>query len=241
MKLNPPVEVSQQKLSIDVSEIEPLLRAQAMDIQPWPEAYLPLSDGKILYIREAKREEADTMITYMKRIMDVRHDFYNVVGARVCAEILGWYTQRLKDPYLLVGLIDGLWVGLANGRLMNEKINISHHTLALTRGARIGAAMYYVKAYYAFEILGSEEFWSTPESYNGWLRYIVGMAQQCYSWPEHQHELGGGRVYYITRKQWQNSARQYLQQMLGHDLCFDVPEEIREANQTFRVPEELAV
>ena len=241
MKLNPPVEVSRDKLSIDVSEIEPLLRAPAMDIKPWPEAYLPLKDGSTLYIREARREETDAMLDYMKRVMDVRHDFYNIVGARVCAEILGWYTMRLKDPYLLVGLVDGLWVGLANGRLMNERINISHHTLALTRGARIGAAMYYVKAYYAFEILGSEEFWSTPESYNGWLRYIVGMAQQCYSWPEHQHELGGGRIYYLTRKYWQTAARQYLQQMLGHDLCFDVPDEIHKANENFRVPEELSV
>ncbi len=241
MKLDPPVEVSQPKLSIDVSEIEPLLRAPAMDMKPWPEAYLPLKDGTILYIREARREETEAMISYMKRVMDVKHDFYNIVGARVCAEILGWYTRRLKDPYLLVGLIDGLWVGLANGRLMNERINISHHTLALTRGARIGAAMYYVKAYYAFEILGSEEFWSTPESYNGWLRYIVGMAQQCYSWPEHQHELGGGRIYYITRQFWQNSARQYLQQMLGQELRFDVTEELRKANENFRVPEELAV
>ncbi len=241
MKLSPPVEVSQEKLSIDVSEIEPLLRAPSLDSKPWPEAFLPLKDGTTLYIREAKREETDAMVAYMKRVMDVKHDFYNIVGARVCAEILGWHTQRLKDPYLLVGLIDGLWVGLANGRVMNEKINISHHTLALTRGARIGAAMYYVKAYYAFEILGAEEFWSTPESYNGWLRYIVGMAQQCYSWPEHQHELGGGRIYYVTRKYWQTNARNYLAQMLGHELCFDVPDEIRDANQNFRVPEELTV
>jgi len=27
--------------------------------------------------------------------------------------------------------------------------------------------MYYVKTYYAFEILGSKEFWATYESYNG--------------------------------------------------------------------------
>lgn len=241
MRLSPPVEVSQEKLSIDVWEIEPLLQAPALDAQPWPEACLPLKDGTTLFIREAKREETDAMVAYMKRVMDVKHDFYNIVGARVCAEILGWYTLRLKDPYLLVGLVDGLWAGLANGRLMDEKINISYHTLALTRGARIGAAMYYAKAYYAFEILGTEEFWSTPESYNGWLRYIVGMAQQSYSWPEHQHELGGGRIYYITRKYWQTHARHYLKQMLGHDLSFEVPDEIRKANQNFRVPEELTI
>lgn len=241
MKLNPPVEITHEKLTIDVSEIEPLLQAPALDIKPWPEAYLTLKDQTFLYIREAKREETDRMVAYLKRIMDVKHDFYNIVGARVCAEVLGWYTLRMKDPYLLVGLIDGLWVGLANGRVMNDRINISHHTLALTRGARIGAAMYYAKAFYAFDILGAEEFWSTPESYNGWLRYIVGMAQQCYSWPEHQHELGGGRIYYITRKYWHTHARDYLQQMLGCDLKFDVPEGVREVNQNLTVPQEIIV
>jgi len=35
---------------------------------------------------------------------------------------------------------------------MNEDINISLHTMALLRGGRIGAVMYYAKAYYAFEI-----------------------------------------------------------------------------------------
>jgi len=27
----------------------------------------------------------------------------------------GWYRKRLKDPYTLLGLIDGEWVGFANG------------------------------------------------------------------------------------------------------------------------------
>jgi hypothetical protein len=62
-------------------------------------------------------------------------------------------------------------VGFANGRLMNEDINISLHTMALARGARIGAIMYYVKCHYAFEILGNNEFWATYESYNGWHRW----------------------------------------------------------------------
>ena len=68
------------------------------------------------------------------------HDFYDIVGARVYSEVLGWYRKRLKDPYTLVGLVDGVWAGFANGRLMNEDINISLHTMALIRGGRIGAA-----------------------------------------------------------------------------------------------------
>lgn len=50
MKLNPPVEVTREKLTIDISEIEPLLQAPALDIQPWLGAYLCLKDQTVLYI-----------------------------------------------------------------------------------------------------------------------------------------------------------------------------------------------
>jgi hypothetical protein len=48
MKLQPPVNVSQQQISIDVSEIEPLLQAPPMDVPAWPEAMIKLNDGRIL-------------------------------------------------------------------------------------------------------------------------------------------------------------------------------------------------
>jgi hypothetical protein len=107
VKLEPPEKVSEEKITLDVSEIEPLLQAPAMDLKPWPGAMVALKDGRTLYIREARLEEAPKMLGYMKRVMEVEHDFYDIVGARVYAEILGWYRKRLKDPYTLVGLIDG--------------------------------------------------------------------------------------------------------------------------------------
>jgi hypothetical protein len=241
MRLEPPCKVSEEKLTFDVRDIEPVLQAPPMDIQPWPEAVMTLKDGRVLYIREPRREEAPAMVNYMKRMIDVDLDFYDIVGARVCAEILGWYRKRLKDPYLMVGLVDGLWAGFANGRVMDEDTNISHHTMALVRGGRIGVVMYYVKAYYAFEVLGNDEFWSTPESYNGWGRYILGMAQNSYPWPEYQHELGGGRIYYITRKTWNKMAKKYLLEMMGADLSFDVPDEIRHRNAEMIIPEQVLV
>jgi hypothetical protein len=171
MRLEPPESVSQEKITLDVREIEPLLQAPAMDLKPWPGAMVKLADGRTMYIREARLEEAPAMGAYMKKVMEVEHDFYDVVGARVYAEILGWYRKRLKDPYTLVGLIDGVLAGFANGRLQSKDINISLHTMALLRGGRIGAVMYYAKAYYGFEILGNKEWWATYESYNGWHRW----------------------------------------------------------------------
>jgi len=241
MKLEPPEQVSEQSITIDVREIEPLLQAPPMDLKPWPGAVVALKDGRTLYIRQARMEEAPKLMGYMKRVMEVEHDFYDIVGARVYAEILGWYRNRLKDPYTLVGLIDGQLAGFCNGRLMNEDINISLHTMALARGGRIGAIMYYAKVHYAFEILGNKEFWATYESYNGWHRWGLGMAQPSYPWPEVQHELGGARVYYITKKYWDASIKKYIRQMAGTDLNFNVPAEVVKINEEMRIPDEVTV
>jgi hypothetical protein len=241
MKFEIPEHVTEETLKIDVREVEAMLQGPSMKLPPWPGAVVKLKDGRDLYIREAKLEEAPKMMEYMKRVMEVDHDFYDIVGARVYSEILGWYRKRLKDPYTLVGLIDGVWAGFANGRLMNEDINISLHTMALMRGGRIGAVMYYAKAYYGFEILGNKEWWATYESYNGWMRWGLGMAQPSYPWPETQHELGGARVYYVTKKYWDQVVKEYVRQMTGSDLNFEVPEEIVKKNEVMIVPEEVVV
>ena len=241
MRLEPPEKVSREEITINVREIEPLLQAPSLDLKPWPGAMLTLKDGRVMYIREAKVEEAPMMMEYIKKFMDVDHDFYDVVGARVYAELIGWYRKRLKDPYVLVGLIDGVMAGFANGRLQSEDINISLHTMAFIRGGRIGAAMYYAKAYYGFEILDNKEWWATYESYNGWYRWGLGMAQPSYPWPEYQHELGGARLYYVDKKYWDKSVKDYVRQMVGNDLVFDVPDEIIKKNEKTVMPTEILV
>jgi len=241
MRLEPPEKVSEEQITIDVREIEPLLQAPPMDLKPFPEAMMTLKDGRILYIREARREDTPLMLEYMKRIMEVERDFYDVVGARVYAEILGWYRSRLKDPFQLVGTINGEWAGFANGRMMSEDIAVSLHTMTFIRGGRLGWVMYYAKTYFALEIMKAKEWWSTFESYNGWRMAGLEMAQPSYPWPERQHELGGARIYYVTQKYWQKVIRDYLQTMVGSTINFEVTDEVRKANETFRVPEQLNV
>jgi hypothetical protein len=113
--------------------------------------------------------------------------------------------------------------------------------VALARGGRIGAIMYYAKAFYGFEILGNNEFRATYESYNGWHRWGLGMAQPTYPWPDVQHELGGARCYYVTRKYWDSTIKNYVQQMVGADLVFDVPQAVIDANADMRIPAEVLV
>ena len=65
------------------------------------------------------------------------------------------------------------------------------------------------------------------------------MAQPTYPWPEYQHELGGARVYYLTKKHWDSGVKNFSKQMIGADLNFDVSDEIRKKNETFRIPAKL--
>ena len=239
MKLQPPVEVSTNQVVFDVSEIEPLLQAPPMNLPKWPEAMIQLKDGRTLYIREAKLEEVPAMLGYMEKVMKVEKDFYDIVGVRVYAEILGWYRKRLKDPFTLVGLIDGEWMGLANGRVMSMDVALSLHTMTFTRRGRVGWAMYYAKTYYALEIMKCKEWWSTFESYNGWRMAGVEMAQPTKPWPEYQHELGGARVYYVDQNHWNSSLKDYAVQAIGSPFNFNVTDEVRKANENFRVPAEV--
>jgi len=241
MRLDPPVKVTHEKITIDVHEIEPILQGPAMELKPWPPATVVLRDGRTMLVRAARLDEVQTLLEYVRKVMQFEHDFYDIVGARVYAELLGWYRKRLKDPYVMVGMIDGQLAGIINGRLKDKDINISHHTLTFMRSGRVGAVLFYCKAYYAFEILGNTEFWSTYESYNGWRIGSLAMAQPSYPWPEYQHELGGARVYYVSRDYWDSTIKDYARQMVGSDLNFDVSEEVIKANHTIPAPGEVTV
>ena len=241
MRLDPPERVTEELLTINVREIEPLLQAPSMDIKPWPEAMITLKDGRILYLREMQDGDVKPLLDYMKKVMDVDKDFYDIVGARVYAEILGQHRLRLKDPFTLIGTIDGQLAGFANGRMMSEDIAVSLHTMTFARRGRIGWAMYYAKTFYALELLGAQEWWYTFESYNGWRMAGLEIAQPCYPWPEYQHEIGGARVDYVTKKYWDKTVKGYAKQMIGNDLVFNVPDEVRKANENFRVPDNITL
>ncbi|MDO8735357.1 MAG: N-acetyltransferase [Elusimicrobiota bacterium] len=239
MKKAPPEKVSQEQVVFKVEELEPILSPDPMNIPPFEPASIKVKTGETMLIRPLKKEEAPMLLNYLKKIIYVDHDFYDIVGARVYAEILGWVRNRLKDPYQMVGLIDGHLVAFCNGRLMNEDINISLHSMAFRRGLRAGAIMYYAKCDYCFETLKQKEFWATYESYNGWKRWGIGMAQPSYPWPDIQHELGGAKVYYITKKYWDTTVKRYLQDMIQSKLERPVSKELLKKNENIIVPEKL--
>ena len=237
MKVDLPTPVSTEEMKIDVREIEGILSAPPMNLPPWPGAQIKLPDGRMLYIRSILDSDIKPALGYLERVMKVEKDFYDIVGVRVYGEILALVRKRLKDPFTLMGLVDGEWLGFANGRVWDKDVAVSLHTLTFSRRARLGWPMYYAKTYYAMEMVKVQEWWSTFESYNGWRMAGLEMAQPSYPWPEYQHELGGARVFYVTKKYWDSSVKNFCKQMLGNDLNFNVTDEVRKANENFRCPE----
>ncbi|HEX9230846.1 MAG TPA: hypothetical protein VF869_02970 [Jatrophihabitantaceae bacterium] len=58
MLLESPTKVSQDYITLDVREIEPLLQAPPMGVQAWPGASIGLKDGRTMYVRTATLAEA---------------------------------------------------------------------------------------------------------------------------------------------------------------------------------------
>jgi len=45
----------------------------------------------------------------------------------------------------------------------------------------------------------------------------------------------------VTKDYWDRAVKTYIQQLVGADLVFDVPDEIVKANETLRLPEDVTV
>ncbi len=237
MKLPLPITASVEEMKIDVGEIEGLLQGYSMDMPVWPESSVVLRDGRTLYLRAMRDDDIDVLLPFMEKVMKIEKDFYDIVGVRVYGEILAVRRKRLKDPFTILGLIDGEFVGFANGRAWDQDRAISLHTMAFSRRGRVGWAMYYAKTYYAMELLKAKEWWTTFESYNGWRMAGLAMAQPTKMWPEYQHELGGAKVFVISQESWQRQIKNHLVSMMGTDLNFNVTDEVKKANAVLRVQE----
>ncbi len=237
MKIEFPTPVTKEDMTIDLREIEAILQGPAMDLPAIPEATVTLKDGRIVYIRGIQDSDIDPMLGYLEKVMKVEKDFYDIVGVRVYGEVLALRRKRLKDAFTMVGLVDGEWLGFANGRAWDKDVAVSLHTLTFSRRARLGWPMYYVKTYYAMELLKVQEWWSTFESYNGWRMAGLSMAQPTKPWPQYQHELGGAKIFYLNQDMWQSRIKNYIREVIGGDMNFNVTDEVRKANENFRVPE----
>lgn len=181
-------------------ELEALLRPPERCMAPYPPKVITLAIGKRMVVRQVERKDVPTLLKAVRPTLSIARDYYDIVGARVYAELLGWYRYRVRDHYCIIGQVDGFLVGIVNGRMYTEDIGMSYHTLAIERGLRIGAHLFAAKMEHHLEYLGQSEVWITAESPIGFRRWMIEYGLE----PKEglQHELGGASFYALTKRIW---------------------------------------
>lgn len=183
------------------AELEKKLRPPQLDLKPYPPKIITLASGEEMIVREAKREEVGILLGTIQPLMGVQKDFYDIVASRMYAEILGWYTYRVANEFVLVGAIDGVIAGIVNSRLVDWKEGMSLHTMTVKRGLRIGAQLFAAKMEHHIENLGNDEVHIVAESPIGFKRWMIEyeLEDRTGQYPKLRHELGGIPTYTLTR------------------------------------------
>jgi hypothetical protein len=177
-------------------ELEAVLRPIQYPMPPYPSKVITLANGKKMVIRQAVREDVPAILKSVHPCLFIERDYYDIVSARVYGELLAWYRHRVKSEYCLMGQVDGYLVGIVNGRMENEKVGMSYHTLAIDRGLRIGSHLFAAKMEYHMEHLNQDQVLVVAESPIGFRRWMIEYPLEPTKIP---HELGGGDSWVLTR------------------------------------------
>lgn len=179
-------------------DLEKILRPIDHPYPLFEPKYMQLASGEDMVVRQVGREEIPDILPHIAPLMCVERDYYDIVSSRVYAELLGYYTHRVQDEYVLVAQIDGELAAVVNGRFANKDVGVSYHTLALRRGLRIGAHAFAAKMEYHMDIVGQKEVLIVAESPNGFRRWMIeyGLEKRF----EIAHELGGVPSWALTKE-----------------------------------------
>ena len=180
-----------------VSELEGLLRPPALDMPPYPPKVITLASGEQMVVRQISRDEVPILLEAIYPLLWVERDYYDIVSARLFGELLAYKRYRVKDEYVLVGLIDGVLAGMVNGHMTDEKVGVSYHTITIRRGLRVGSHLFAAKMEYHIEHLGQEEVLIVAESPIGFRRWMIEYPlEKRFEVP---HELGGVPSWVLTK------------------------------------------
>ncbi|RPI32700.1 MAG: hypothetical protein EHM70_08295 [Chloroflexota bacterium] len=206
-------------------ELEAVLRPPVIEMQPYPPKVITLANGKKLVIRQATREDVPALLKAVHPCMFITRDYYDIVASRVYAELLGWYRYRVRNEYCLMGQVDGYVVGVVNGRLVDEKVGMSYHTLAIDRGLRIGSHLFAAKMEYHIEYLKQDSVLIVAESPIGFRRWMIEYGLEP---TDIQHELGGPDSYRLTKELYYDSMSRLVvgDRPVPQELMDEAQEEI---------------
>jgi hypothetical protein len=176
-------------------ELEAVLRPPELYMAPYPPKVITLANGKKMVVREVARSDVPALLTAVRPTLKIARDYYDIVGARLYAELLGWYRYRVQNEYCLVGQVDGILVGIVNGRMLNQQTGWSLHTLAIDRGLRVGSHLFAAKMEHHIEYLKQKEVLIVAESPIGFRRWMIEYGLEKTDIP---HELGGAPSYRLS-------------------------------------------
>jgi hypothetical protein len=179
-------------------DLEKILRPEEKPMAPFPSKYVTLASGDEMVIRQVDRDEIPDILPFIEPLMHVERDFYNVVAARLYAELLAYYMYRVQDEYVLIAQIGGELAAVVNGRIVNADVAMSYHTMALRRGLRIGAHAFAAKMEYHIDIMKQKEVLIVAESPIGFRRWMIeyNLEKRFHI----QHELGGVPSWALTKE-----------------------------------------
>ena len=178
-------------------ELEAVLRPPEFRQPPYPPKVVTLANSRRMVVREVTRDDVPTLLKVVHPTLFIDRDYYNVVGARIYAELLAWQYYRVQNEFCLIGQVDGILVGMVNSRMYSPQTGMSLHTLAIDRGLRIGAHLFAAKMEHHIEFLGQDEVLIVAESPIGFRRWMIEYGLEPTTIP---HELGGAPSYRLTRE-----------------------------------------
>ena len=106
-------------------ELEATLRPPEYPMAPYPAKVITLATGVKMVVRQVDRDAVPILLEAVRPAIEVERDYYDIVAARLYAELLGWYRYRVKDEFCIVGQIEGLLVGIVNSRMYSPQLGIS--------------------------------------------------------------------------------------------------------------------
>ena len=219
-----------------IDKMEAQLRPPTIGLKPYEAKVIPLTSGEDMLVREATWDEIPLLMETIEPLMKQPKDFYDIVASRIYAELLGMLRYRVQDEYVFVGAVDGEIAGIVNGRLVNDKIGMSYHTITLKRGARVGAHLFAAKMEYHLDVMDQDEVWIVAESPNGFKRWMIEYELEDRF--ECSHELGGVPTFVLTRELWEKHK---ANKNVGIRPAAELFPEVVEANKVLHMPAKLNV
>ena len=65
--------------------------------KPYPAKAITLPTGSKMVVREISREEVPLYLDAIRPLLTDSADYYDIVSARIYAELLGWYRYRVRN------------------------------------------------------------------------------------------------------------------------------------------------